>query len=288
MPAVTIEDLLRGAEHRLGLSATGSLPGARRRVDQARVQSLEDRYPPKLLPGVALIIPGPIHSRWAHHPDERGPALKKISSLRIPVVFLSRSRRIPDYFVPLIEQSRICVLSSVHDAFLLESRLMGLLREKIDRICFVHGVLLNLFGRGILIAGDSGIGKTSLGVELARRGHLWVADDIIEIERKGCRLHARGHRISRNRVHVNASGIIPTGRIIRHRDRLSETILDLVIDLVRKGRPQPGGSPCKKKPREILDIAVPRFGLPVPCGGFAEVSRIEEAVHSFFKRGGKR
>lgn len=280
---MTIEDLLRGAEHRLGLSATGGLPGSRRRMDQARVQSLGDVHPPELLPGVALIIPGPIHARWTHHPDERDPALKNISSLRIPVVFLSRSRRVPDYFDPLIEQSRICVMSSVHDALLLESRLRGLLREKINRVCFVHGVLLNLFGRGVLIAGDSGIGKTALGVELARRGHLWVADDIIEIERKGRRLHARGHRRLRNLVHVRASGITPTGRIIKPRNRLSETILDLIIELVRKERPQPGGAPCKKEPREILDIAVPRLGLPVACGSYAEVSRVEQAVHSFFK-----
>ncbi len=279
---MTIEDLLRGAEHRLGLPDTSDLPGLRRRVAQARVQSLEDRNPQQLLPGVALIIPVPILSRWTRHPEERIRVLKIISSLRIPVLFLPRSRRVPGYFEPLIGQNRICVMPSVHDAFLLESRLRGRLREKIERICYVHGVLLNLFGRGVLIAGDSGMGKTTLGMELARRGHHWVADDIIEIERRGCRLHARGHRRSRNLVHVKASGITPIRRLIRHRSRLPETVLDLILELVRNKR-APGASTREKEPREILDIAVPRLKLAVACGRYADVSQAERAVHSFFK-----
>jgi len=282
MTAVTVEELLHGAERRLGLSAARGGSGSKRRMDQARVQSLADRCPEELLPGVPLIIPHPVHSRWLRSPEERNPVLRKILSLRIPAVILSGSRRIPDYFDPLIAQYRIPVMASVHDDFLLESRLRGLLREKIERICFRHGVLLNVFGRGVLIAGDSGIGKTTLGIELAQRGHLWVADDLIEIERKGNRLHGRAHRRSRNRLHVRAAGVTEAGRWIRRRNRTDETALDLVIEPVRKDRPQPGNDSRKKEDCEILDVAVPRLELPVAWGGYLKASRAERAVRSFF------
>jgi HPr kinase/phosphorylase len=172
----------------------------------------------------------------------------------------------------------------MHDEFLLESRLMGLLREKIDRICFRHGVLLNICGRGVLLAGDSGIGKTTLGIRLARRGHLWVADDVIEIERKGSRLLARGHRRSRRLVHVKASGITETRRIIKQGNRLDETVLDMVIEAVRRDRPRPGGASKDKEAREILSIMVPCLEIAVDTGRYMTVSRVEQAVHSVFKR----
>ena len=282
---MTIEDLVRGAEHRLGLCAASGSPGMNRRMDQARVQTLQGRFPPALLPGIALIIPGHIlHARWMHQPDERKSILQKISSLRIPAVFLSGSRCIPDYFDPLIRQGGISVMASVHDEFLLESRLRGRLREKIERICFMHGVLLNVFGSGVLLAGDSGIGKTTLGIRLARRGHLWVADDVIEIERKGSRLLARGHRRSRRLVHVKASGITETRRIIKQGNRLDETVLDMVIEAVRRDRPRPGGASKDKEAREILSIMVPCLEIAVDTGRYMTVSRVEQAVHSVFKR----
>jgi HPr kinase/phosphorylase len=284
MPAATIEDLFRGAEQRLGLCAVSGTAGLKRRTDRVRVQSLQNADSPELLSGMVLIIPGHVQSRWTQHPDERKSALQKISSLRIPAVFLSGSHRIPDYFGPWNECSGVPVIASMHDEFLLESRLMGLLREKIDRICFRHGVLLNICGRGVLLAGDSGIGKTTLGIRLARRGCMWVADDIIEIERKGNRLHARGHRRSRHLMHMRTLGITETRRIIRHGNRLDETILDLVVESVRPENARPGRSLREKETCDILSIKVPRLEHTLDRGKYMEISRFEQAVHSFFKR----
>lgn len=71
----------------------------------------------------------------------------------------------------------------------------------------MQGVLLNMFGRGILMKGDSGIGKTTLAMKLVQRGHVWVADDAIEIEKKDSHhLYARGHDRSRHLVDMKALG----------------------------------------------------------------------------------
>ena len=287
MPAMTIEDLLKGSEQRLGLNHMSGSSGLKKQTYQVQVQFLENDFSPELLPGVILIIPSSVCSQWTNiHEKSRKVILKKIISSQIPGVFLSGSQHIPDFLYHLSEQNRIPFFASIYDEFLLESRLKGLLREKINQIIFMHGVLLNMFGRGILMKGDSGIGKTTLAMKLAQRGHVWVADDAIEIEKKDTHhLYARGHDRSRHLVDMKALGVWETRCVMMHGDLRDETILHMVIEYVEEYDVCPCSSLRKKETCDIMGVKLPYFELPVQGRGYIAESQIENIIHAFLTKG---
>ena len=90
----------------------------------------------------------------------------------------------------------------MYDEFLLESRLSRLLREKIENSISMHGAFVSVSGLGVIFVGDSGAGKTECALELVERGHRWIADDAVEIERRGDLLYGRSHELVKCLINI--------------------------------------------------------------------------------------
>jgi serine kinase of HPr protein (carbohydrate metabolism regulator) len=73
--------------------------------------------------------------------------------------------------------------------------------------CQIHGVLMEVYGCGILILGESGVGKTACALELIERGHSLIADDAVEIFAAESHLVGRAPEITRSLVHIRGAGI---------------------------------------------------------------------------------
>src|SRR5436190_8201477 len=73
--------------------------------------------------------------------------------------------------------------------------------------CQLHGVLVQVFGVGVILTGDSGVGKTSCAIELLRRGHAFVADDAVQIYRRGTDLFDEAPAVTRSLVNIRRVGI---------------------------------------------------------------------------------
>ena len=99
----------------------------------------------------------------------------------------------PEAVKRFCEENNVTLFSSSFDESYLLSRITGLIREKILKTVVIHGVLVNLHGLGLLITGNAGVGKTTSGLALAKRGHVWIADDLIEVVKKQGRLYGRGY-----------------------------------------------------------------------------------------------
>lgn len=106
------------------------------------------------------------------------------------------------------EENNIALFSSSFDEPYLLSRITGLIREKILKTVVIHGVLVNLYGLGLLITGNAGVGKTTCGLALARRGHVWIADDLIEVVKKQRKLYGRGYGLSGSVIALRDEGIV--------------------------------------------------------------------------------
>jgi len=136
----------------------------------------------------------------------------------------------------------------------------------------VHGVLVQVSGLGVLLMGDSGIGKTDCGLDLVARGGLWVADDAVVLERRGDALYGRGHERTKKMIAVRGLDIIEVRSMLGAESLLGETRVDLVVQFIRnipERGPMRGG-----ESGSFLEIA----GIPLSCrraaagGGSAQMA----------------
>ena len=99
-------------------------------------------------------------------------------------IVFSLNVEIPDYFVELGNKYNVPILKSYLRTTTLNSRMFGFICSKLSPRESVHGVLLDINGMGTLIIGKSGIGKSETALELVKRGHQLIADDVVEIYEK--------------------------------------------------------------------------------------------------------
>ena len=98
--------------------------------------------------------------------------------------------------------------------------------------CSVHGVLVDLFGEGVLIMGESGIGKSEVALELVHRGHRLVSDDVVEIKRvSDISLIGSAPNITRHFIELRGVGIIDAKALFGAESVENEQEIDLVIKL---------------------------------------------------------
>lgn len=163
------------------------------------------------------------------------------------------------------------------------------LRETVGRSTVVHGVLVQLSGLGILILGDSGIGKTACGLDLVSRGGVWIADDVVVLERREEALYGRGHGRIRHWIAIRERGILEARDLLGGGAIAEETQVQLLVRFIRHGRVE---GPVRGGERPLL---VEIEGISLPCrrlavGGGAgqmadEVVRFVEACLVWRKRG---
>lgn len=280
----SIQHLLSGSEARLGLRRVICEKGLRNRLRHVHIRHCVYEGPdgpwgPRLIQALTLS---------KRHAGAHPVFLEDIRSENISCIFISAGDAVTDGLCHFAEQAGIPLLASAHDAFLLESRLRGVLREKINQHRLVHGVLLRMFGRGVLIQGDSGAGKTSAGVTLARRGHTWIADDAIEIiKRRGQRLYARGCKSTRDLIDLKESGVQKAQRLLTGCRLAQGTDLHLILEMKRRGsatnrrisQSDPGA-------REIMGIQVPCIRIPSLRDDHFDLLKVEERVKAFMAEGG--
>lgn len=176
---------------------------------------------------------------------------------------VAEAQRIPEYLKEFSKETGRSVFASLYPAELLKSRLAGLLREVGEKKTMVHGVLLRIRDLGVLITGKSGIGKTACGLNLAARGHAWVADDAVVLEGRGAVLYGRGHERTRNLIAPRGRGILRAEVLLGKRAVRRETRVDLICHFV--GRTGENGAVEERDGISVCRIA----GIDIPCWRFA-------------------
>ncbi|MBM3310324.1 MAG: hypothetical protein FJY80_02330 [Candidatus Aminicenantes bacterium] len=133
----------------------------------------------------------------------------------------------------------------------------------------VSGGLLRMFGLGVLIVGDSGVGKSESALELISRGHKFVSDDVVEVRRtRGGRLVGRAPSLGRFFMEIRGLGIINIRAIFGPRATLAASSIDLVIRLKKWSRKKEYDRLGLRFPedREVLKVRIPQLNIPVAPG----------------------
>jgi HPr kinase/phosphorylase len=142
------------------------------------------------------------------------------------------------------------------------------MEEKLAPTTTIHGVLMNVYGLGVLLVGDSGIGKSECALELLKRGHMLVADDVVEVkQRLGGVLYGTGAELIRHHMELRGVGIIDVQKIFGVGSVLDRTRIELVIRLEEwEQSVEYDRVGLSEQTTSILGVRVPEIVMPVRPG----------------------
>ena len=150
--------------------------------------------------------------------------------------------------------------------------LVSFLDERLALSDNLHGVLMNIYGKGVLIKGESGMGKSEIALELIRRGHLLVADDRVDVFRVHNRIMGSSTELLAGMLEIRGVGIIDVGRMFGA-GAINLVQYDEQSEYNRIGIEN-------EEFLEILDVQIPALTIPVKSGRSMAII-IEAAVINF-------
>jgi len=141
--------------------------------------------------------------------ETRIERMRQLCDEETPCLCISRSLDVPAELFSTAEQVNMPVLRSSMTTTMLASRITGFLENKLAPSTTIHGVLVDVYGVGMLISGGSGIGKSETALELVKRGHRLVADDAVEIRQMTDNtLYGNAPELLKHLLEIRGVGII--------------------------------------------------------------------------------
>lgn len=146
--------------------------------------------------------------------EKRYELMDKLFSKKFPALIITRNMQIFPEMIELAEKYDMTLLRTEESTSSLMSALISYLNVQIAPRRTRHGVLVEVYGEGVLIMGESGVGKSETAIELLKRGHRLVADDAVEIKRVSSKtLVGSSPEIIRHFVELRGIGIIDVKEI---------------------------------------------------------------------------
>ncbi|MFV0558410.1 MAG: HPr(Ser) kinase/phosphatase [Enterococcus sp.] len=219
-------------------------------------------------------------------PEERLMVLRRMCSESIPAFIISRGLKIPHELIQACEENDVPVLRSP----MATSRLLGEMTTYLGGLLAprtsVHGVLVDVYGLGVLIQGDSGIGKSETALELIKRGHRLIADDRVDVyQQDELTLVGEPPKILQHLIEIRGIGIIDVMNLFGASAVRGEMQVQLAVYLE-------AWSKEKKYDRlgsaddsiQIAEVDVPQIKIPVKTGRNVAII-VEVAAMNFRAKG---
>jgi HPr kinase/phosphorylase len=272
MGAIKVSRLLEESDYDLKLSLVAGESGLGRRIISPRIQKpglALTGFTEHLHAGRVQVFGNTEISYLRTLPEPRQvEVLRTVFREDIACVVVTKDLEVPKTMIPVANETGVPVLKTplLSSAFIQE--VQAFLEEALTLTATLHGVLMDVFGVGILLLGKSGIGKSEIALDLVMRGHRLVADDIVDVtRRKQGVVYGAGNPIIKHHMEIRGLGIINIKDlfgIAAVRDRKK---IELVIELVEwdPGREYDrlGVDEAKFK---IVDVEIPLAMVPVRPG----------------------
>jgi HPr kinase/phosphorylase len=203
----------------------------------------------------------------AMHHTLRKKRLMKYFKFRIPCIVISRGLEPHPEFLESAKENNIWVLRTKEISTRFISSTMNYLYEKLALEIRMHGVLVDVYGIGVLIIGESGIGKSETALELIKRGHRLVADDAVDIKEIDKTLKGSSPFITSGMMEVRGMGIIDVPKLYGLSSVLSTKEINLIISLDPWKEDHPYDRlGIDDEFMEILDVPVKKVTIPIRPG----------------------
>lgn len=200
--------------------------------------------------------------------EEQQKIFSTICHRETPAIIFARDMEIPQELIPYAQASRIPILKAVSKTSRVLANITNYLENQLAERMSIHGVLIEVFGMGVLLKGASGVGKSETALELIQRGHRLIADDRVEVyQMDELTLFGEAPPILQNLLEIRGLGIIDVVSLygvsaIRKKIKI-ELIINLIMD---DGTFQYDRLGYDQEYEEIFDVQIPKIRIPVKTG----------------------
>lgn len=267
-----IRTLLAALRVELGIEILAGTDGLDRQVTAASVQK-----PGLALAGFAeMLKPGRVQVLgrtevdylWSLVPEVRTRAVANLLDCTPPAIVVTRGADVPEQLINGSDEHDIPLLITGLRSSIFVEALHKYLANRLARVRSIHGVLVDVFGVGVLIVGKSGIGKSECALELVMRGHRLAADDVIDVSKKPpSTIIGSGNELIRHHMEIRGLGIIDIKDLFGVSAIRETKRIDLVVALEEwdtgKTYERLG---VVENFHEILGVHLPKVVIPVRPG----------------------
>lgn len=201
-------------------------------------------------------------------PEARRDSLKKFFSYSVKAVIVTNSLPVFDELLEEAKSSKTPLFVSTQTTSAIMAALTSGLSVSLAERITQHGVLVEVYGEGVLILGDSGIGKSETAIELVKRGHRLIADDAVEIKKvSAITLVGSAPELIRHYIELRGIGIVDVRRIFGMGSVKDSEKIDLIINFENwvQGKLYDRFG-LYAEYTEILGIKIPSITVPVKPG----------------------
>ena len=199
-----------------------------------------------------------------------------------PAIIITKSHACPEILKEVAEAKNFPVFSSSSPTYRLIIDIVTFLDEHLSENTNLHGGLLNIYGKGVLIRGDSGLGKSEIALELIKRGHILIADDRVDCYRIHNSIIGKAPELLRDMLELRGVGVINVARMFGVSSVAEKTKIDFQVTLEQwdRNREYDRVGIEERKYEDILGIKIPKIVVPIREGRSMAVV-IETAVTNF-------
>jgi HPr kinase/phosphorylase len=202
-------------------------------------------------------------------PEDCARRVSRIVTLEPPVLIVADNQTAPDALVSMCERAHIPMFSTRESAAFVIDVLRAYLSKHFAERQSMHGVFMDILGLGVMITGESGLGKSELGLELISRGHGLVADDAVDLYRiNQTTIEGRCPDLLQNLLEVRGIGLLDIKAIFGETAVRRRMRLKLIVHLVRKETMEREYDRMPHEPlqQDVLGIPVRKAVIQVVAG----------------------
>ena len=198
----------------------------------------------------------------------RAETFDRLFSYHIPALVFARNIEPMPECMQMAEKHDITILRCLESTSYVVSSLITYLKNALAPRITRHGVFVEVYGEGLLLMGESGIGKSEAAAELLKRGHRLIADDAVEIRKvAGNTLRGTSPELIRNYIEIRGIGVINVAKLFGMAAIKDESTVDLVVNIVPVGNEQIFDRlGLEEQYMDLLGVKVPAITIPVRPG----------------------
>ncbi len=289
MNGVVVQELEQSREHHLELTLMAGRKGLKKTITHSQVQKMG-----LALTGfVQFIDPERLqiigNTEMAYFktltPGMQEKVIRQICSLPLSCLVITRGLEIPELLLQEADEKGIPVFRTSIRSFDFIERVTQFLEEKLSATTSLHGVLMDVFGVGILLLGKSGIGKSECALDLILRGHRLVADDMVHIQkRSSSSVIGSGFDVIQHHMEIRGLGILNIRSLFGVEAIREKKKIELVLELMEwDAHREYDRLGFEEEKFSILGVELPMLRIPVtPARNLTTI--IEVAVRNHLLR----
>jgi HPr kinase/phosphorylase len=199
--------------------------------------------------------------------EKRIEAIRNLDLKKICCVLLTKNLEPPREFLEIAEESGLPVIRTPEVSSIAIGVVSNFLQEMLAPQTMLHGVLMGMYGMGVFLRGDSGIGKSECALDLIVSGHHLISDDVVRVKKIGDKLEGSSPELTYEHLEIRGLGIINIRDLFGVSAIGKQKKIDLCIELKKWDELEEiERLGIETQEEEIFGVMIPKFVLPVSSG----------------------